>query len=347
MQYRSTPLVSILIPAFNAQDWLADTIRSALAQTWPNKEIIVVDDGSRDRTLAIAQQFASRNVSVVTKPNEGAAATRNKALGLSHGDYIQWLDADDLLAPDKIERQLMALRGSDGRGTLLSSAWAYFAYRPHRAKFVPTSLWNDLSPAEWLRRKMDENLHMQTATWLTSRELAEAAGPWDTRLLGDDDGEYFCRVLLASNGVRFVPDAKVFYRSIASSRLSYIGTSNKKMDAMLLSMKLHVQYLRSLEDSPRVHDACLNYLRTWSVDFHPARRDIREELQAIAKDVGRSVDFPGLRWKYSWIGRLFGEELGWRAQLALPRFKARVLCTWDRLMDSLDRRGRSSIGHPS
>jgi len=57
--------------------------------------------------------------------------------------------------------------------------------------------------------QLGQNLYMQTATWLVSRELTEAAGPWDTRLLGDDDGEYFCRVLLASNGVRFVPEAKV------------------------------------------------------------------------------------------------------------------------------------------
>lgn len=60
-------------------------------------------------------------------------------------------------------------------------------------------------------KRVGENLHMQTATWLTSRELALAAGAWDTRLLSDDDGEYFCRVLLASKGTRFVPEARVFY----------------------------------------------------------------------------------------------------------------------------------------
>ena len=75
---------------------------------------------------------------------------------------------------------------------------------------------------------MQLNLYMQTASWLVSRELAEAAGPWDTRLLGDDDGEYFCRVLLASDGVRFVPEAKVYYRTSGTSSLSYIGNSDKK-----------------------------------------------------------------------------------------------------------------------
>ena len=103
------PLVSILIPAYNAERWIADAIRSALAQTWPNKEIIVVDDGSADQTLQVARGFASKSVLVTTQPNRGAAAARNHAFSLGQGDYIQWLDADDLLAPDKVSLQMEAL----------------------------------------------------------------------------------------------------------------------------------------------------------------------------------------------------------------------------------------------
>ena len=191
------PLVSILIPAYNAGEWLADTLRSAIAQTWERKEIIVVDDGSRDRTLAIARQFESDRVHVVTQKNQGAAAARNKAFSLSRGDYIQWLDADDLMAPDKVTKQMEAQGDSPNKLILLSGSWGRFMYRYDRAKFVPTALWGDLSPVEWLVRKMGQNVYMQTASWLVSRELTEAAGPWDTRLLGDDDGEYFCRVLLS------------------------------------------------------------------------------------------------------------------------------------------------------
>jgi glycosyltransferase involved in cell wall biosynthesis len=342
------PLVSILIPAFNAQEWIGDTIRSALAQTWPRKEIIIVDDGSRDETLSIARRFESNNVLVVAKPNGGAADTRNKAFSLSQGDYIQWLDADDLLAPVKIEKQLEALRPDNDCRVLLSSPWAHFTYRPSRAKFICTSLWSDLTPVDWLLRKMGENLHMQTATWLTSRELAEEAGPWDTRLLSDDDGEYFCRVLLASKGVRFVSEGRVFYRNIPSGRLSYIGASDKKMDAMLSSMKLHIQYIRSLEDSERVRRACLTYIRNWSAAFNPEREDIFDELQALANDVGGHIVFPGLRWKYAWMRPIFGQQTAWRAQLMLPRFKARALCSWDRWMEGLERRrgqtGSLSVG---
>src|SRR6202007_1686516 len=147
---------------------------------------------------------------------------------------------DDLLSPDKLEKQIKAAAEIGDSRTLLSSGWGYFAYRTEKANFTATSLWHDLSPVEWLVRKMGQNLHMQTATWLTSRELTEAAGPWDTRLLSDDDGEYFCRVLLASERTRFVPEAKVFYRITQSSRLSQIGASDRKKDALVISMKLHV-----------------------------------------------------------------------------------------------------------
>ena len=177
------PLVSILIPAYNAAEWIADTLESAVAQTWAHKEIIVVDDGSKDETLAIARRWVSRGVTVVPQQNAGAAAARNMALSLSRGDFIQWLDADDLLAPDKIARQMEAQQ-HHGPRTLLSAAWGRFMYRPSRAEFIPTPLWADLPPVEWLIRKMAQNLHMQTATWLVSRELTEAAGPWNTRLLG-------------------------------------------------------------------------------------------------------------------------------------------------------------------
>jgi glycosyltransferase involved in cell wall biosynthesis len=267
-----TPLVSILIPAFNAEEWLADTLGSAIAQTWPRKEIIVVDDGSTDGTLAVARRFASREVSVITQANQGAAAARNRAFSLCQGDYTQWLDADDLLSPDKVARQLQAV-GARSERTLLSCAWGSFMYRPHHAEFSPSDLWCDLAPKEWLIRKMGQNLHMQTATWLVSRQLTEIAGPWDVRLLGDDDGEYFCRVLLASEHVRFVPEGRVFYRVVGVGRLSYIGRSHRKMEAHFASMRQHINYLLSLEDSARTRTACLNYLQTWLLAFIPERPD--------------------------------------------------------------------------
>jgi glycosyltransferase involved in cell wall biosynthesis len=331
------PLVSILIPAYNAEPWIAETIQSALSQTWPNKEIIVVDDGSSDRTFSVARQFASKSVSIVTQENQGASTARNKAFELCQGDYIQWLDADDLLSRDKIAKQMEAAGECQKRRPLFSCGWGYFRYRPSKAKFVPTSLWCDLSSIEWMLRKWGSNHHMQTATWLVSRELTEAAGPWDSRLMGDDDGEYFCRVLLASNGVRFVSGAKVFYRITNSSRWSYIGCSNEKMEAQALSMQLQIGYLRAMEDSERVRAACLNYLQTWFIHFYPERVALVKQLQELAVTVGGRLEAPRLSWKYIWIQKLLGWDAAKRTQVYYNQSKSYVLRLWDRAMYSLER----------
>jgi glycosyltransferase involved in cell wall biosynthesis len=333
-----TPLVSILIPAYNAERWIATTIESALAQTWPRKEIIVVDDGSRDGTLPAARTFTARGVRVVTQDNGGASAARNRALALAQGDYIQWLDADDVLAPDKVARQAdVAMRLADPR-LLYSGAWGYFYYRTSRARFTPTPLWEDLAPVEWLTRKMALNLHMQTDSWLVSRELTEAAGPWDTRLWRDNDGEYFCRVLLASRGTRFVGDARSYYRRAGSGSVGHIGRSMKKLEALFLSMRLHIGYLRSLEDSPRTRAACVAYLQTWLPWFHGRRPDIVTQMEALAAELGGRLSPPRLPWKYAWLERAFGWRVAREAKLFLPGIREGVERAWDRAWGRLERR---------
>jgi glycosyltransferase involved in cell wall biosynthesis len=327
-----TPLVSILIPAFNAEDWIADSIKSAIGQTWQRKEIIIVDDGSTDQTVPIAQRFASKELRVVTQPNQGASAARNTAFSLCQGDFIQWLDADDLLAPDKIARQMEALEGGQEKRILLSSAWGRFMYRVSRAEFVPTRLWCDLSPTEWMIRKMSENIYMQTGAWLVSRELSDAAGSWNTQLYVDNDGEYFCRVILASDGVRFVSQARTYYRRSGYSCLSYIGTSDRKLEAKVLSMQLQVRHLRSIEDSPRVREACIRYLQTWLICLYPNRCDLVEKLKRMAIDLNGNIEFPSLSWKYNWLRRLFGWDVAKRARSILPMVKWSVIRYWDKAL---------------
>jgi len=337
-------LVSILIPAFNAQEWIADTLRSAIAQTWERKEIIVVDDGSTDQTLAIAQQFESDSVRIVSEKNKGAASARNTAFSLCHGDYIQWLDADDLLAPDKIARQMAELERVGSRKTLLSSEFGKFLHDWPRAQFIRTGLWEDLSSTEWLLRKMGDNLFMQTGTWLVSRELSEAAGPWDTRMLSDDDGEYFCRVLLNSDGTRFVPGAKVYYRGFRSNSLAYVGRSDRKREALWLSMQLHIGYLRSLEDTPRTREACLAYLQRNLTNFYPERADIVRQAEQMAADLGGQLRPPHLSWKYSWIKAVFGWKAAKNTALQMREIRWSLENSLDKTMSRLkDRNGRLAI----
>jgi glycosyltransferase involved in cell wall biosynthesis len=336
------PLVSILIPAYNSEEWIADTLRSAIAQTWDRKEIIVVDDGSRDQTLAVARQFESDSVRVFTQENQGASAARNKAFSLCQGDYIQWLDNDDLLAPDKIERQIQALSFWKSKRTLFSSRWGSFMFRPRRAKFVPTALWCDLSPTEFLLRKMGQDLFMQTSVWLVSRELSESAGPWNTTMLTDDDGEYFCRVLLACDGIRFVPEARTYWRSSGTTQASYMGRSEKKLEAQWRSIQLHIGCVRSLEDSERVRAACVRYIQNWMGFFYPERLDIFRQAEEMSRNLGGKLVPPRLSWKYSWIKAIFGWRLARHAQLSLPSFRWSVVRLWDKALFRLEGRKQAA-----
>jgi glycosyltransferase involved in cell wall biosynthesis len=330
------PLVSILIPAYNAEECVAETIRSALDQTWPRKEIIVVDDGSKDQTLSVARRFASKDVKVVTQENQGAAATRNAAYSLCQGDYVQWLDADDLLSRDKVALQMQVAGQCDEGRTAFSSAWGYFIYRARKARFEPSRLWEDMPPLEWMTRKMEHNLHMQTATWLVSRQLTDRAGPWNAQLLGDDDGEYFARVLMAASSVRFVPGARVYYRLSPLSRLSYIGRNHSKMEAQMASMEMNIGYIRSLGDTARVRAACVTYIRNWQSSFYPERPDLVERARKLAESLGGDLPPPRLPWKYAWIQKLFGWPAAKRCQqwynvqkVAVRRMLDKALHRWE------------------
>jgi glycosyltransferase involved in cell wall biosynthesis len=330
------PLVSILIPAFNAEEWVADTLKSALGQTWPNTEVIVVDDGSTDGTLSIARQFASSAVSVISRPHLGAAAARNHAFSLSKGDYIQWLDADDLLAPDKITRQMEASQQCASKRTLFSSSWSRFMYRVGRAQSARSVLWCDLSPVEWLVRKMEQNVFMQTTSWLVSRELTLAAGPWDTRLLADDDGEYFCRVIGLSDCVKFVPGAQTFWRNTGVHGLSYLGLSQEKIKAHFVSMESQIAHLRKLEDSSRVRAACLRYLQNFLINIYPERRDILKQAQQLAAALGGTLGAPALSWKYAYVQKVFGWGVAKRMRLFLPNLKRGLGIFSDKIMFALE-----------
>jgi glycosyltransferase involved in cell wall biosynthesis len=331
------PLVSILIPAYNAGPWIADTIRSALGQTWSNKEVIVVvDDGSKDETLPVARQFASKTVSVVIRSHQSAAAARNEAFDICQGEWIQWLDADDLLAPDKIALQMQVSEQIANTRTLLSSEFGYFFYRTSKAQFHPTPLWTDLSPEEWLLRKMGQNDHMQPATWLVRREIIAAAGRFNEQVRVDEDGEYFCRLVLASDGIRFVPGAKVFYRVSGSG--SSIQRTLFHADARWHSFQLQFAHLRSLGDTERVRAACVNFLQNWLIFFYPQRPDIVKQAEELAASVGGRLETPRLRRKYVWVQKILGYEAARRAQFFLPGLKGRALRAWDRAMFQLEGR---------
>src|SRR5438309_9767392 len=127
-------LVSILIPVYNAEAFVAEAIQSALDQTWPAKEIIAVDDGSTDRSREVLESFGAQ-IRIIEQENRGSSAARNRALNKAQGEFIQFLDADDLLARNKIEVQMQRL-ASAPQGSVASGAWGRFIDRPENTVFI-------------------------------------------------------------------------------------------------------------------------------------------------------------------------------------------------------------------
>jgi GT2 family glycosyltransferase len=332
-------LVSILIPAYNAERWIGHTIRSAIDQTWSRKEIIIVDDGSRDKTVEIARGFASRDVKVVAQENGGASAARNKALIHAQGDYIQWLDADDILDRDKISAQMRCADVGLTSRTLLSSSFGTFYWRTEKAQFVPNTLWQTLSPVEWLVRRFNDNLWFFPAAWLVSRRLTKNAGPWNENLTLDDDGEYFCRVVSASEGVTFVSEAKSYYRQSGSAQLSR-AKNNRALESLLLSLTLCIEHLRSLEESERTRIASLNLLQglfthlSYSADS-PA---LVEKTSSLARALGGELEITRLEAKWRLLRRLLGERAASRVLDGGRRSKLMARICWDRLLYDIHRR---------
>jgi glycosyltransferase involved in cell wall biosynthesis len=287
-----------------------------------------VDDGSRDRTLEVAKAFEGGSVKVVSQPNMGAPAARNAALRLAQGDYIQWLDADDLLDPDKISGQMRIAHKVSNARMLLSGSFATFYYRPEKAIFTRTSLWQDLDPIEYFLTRFNDNVYFQTDAWLVSRELSDAAGPWTDFDSPDDDGEYFCRIVMHSAGVKFVGDARSYYRIGNVNGVSQ-SRSHRAETALYGSKVKCIKYLLSLEDSARTRDASVRLLQDWLRQFYPHRKDLVEQARQLAVDLGGELHRPSVKWKYrpvAWVG---GYEAAVTASRILPRLRSRVQRRWD------------------
>jgi glycosyltransferase involved in cell wall biosynthesis len=309
------PLVSILVPAYNAAPYIAETLDSALAQTWQNIEIVVVDDGSRDDTLAIAKTYESKRVKVISQENKGASTARNRALKAAQGDFIQYLDADDLLAPDKIERQLKLSEFDRNSDYVASGEWARFFQNPSEAVFTPQTLWTDMSPIDWLIAAWEKNLMMHPAAWLVPRNISDCAGMWNENVSLNDDGEYFCRVILASQGVKFCTGAKSYYRSGISGSLSG-SKSRKAWESAFLSAELCTNNLLAVENSDRTRYACACYWQCFVFMAYPQAKDL---IQNAEKNV-RSLGGCDLKPEGGIMFKVMREVLGWKIAMQLQKF---------------------------
>lgn len=208
-----TPRTSIIIPAFDAEDTLATTLDSVLAQTFSDWEAIVVDDGSRDGTIAVAEAFAARDrrIRVVSQVNGGVSAARNLGLAEARGTYGLFLDADDTILPAHLAT-LIALASPD---TLAVCA---YAYRTPEGNTVPATFHARL--ADDAVSLLSDFCALAVHTALVPLDAARAAGGFDTTLKTCEDWDLWLR--LARMGLRFAltPDILALYHMRSASLTS-------------------------------------------------------------------------------------------------------------------------------
>lgn len=201
-------LVSIIIPAYNAERFISDAIRSALEQTYQPVEVIVVDDGSTDGTLSLAKDFDSARLRVVSQPNSGAGRARNHGLELAKGSFIKYLDADDALTPTAIERQVAEAklqpgdivfgrmhRSDEDLTPMGDPVYAQMGHSPELVRQTASQNREDVvaSLLRWTP---------QTSCPLHLRHQLEAIGGFNEAL--GSGQEYDLHLRLALNGNRFV-----------------------------------------------------------------------------------------------------------------------------------------------
>jgi glycosyltransferase involved in cell wall biosynthesis len=230
-------LVSIVIPCYNAGRWLREAIDSCLTQTYSNLEVIVVDDGSTDDSLSIARTYGS-DIVVTTGPNRGESGARNKGFSLSHGDYIQFLDADDYLLPEKIERQVEYLE-TEG-GDVVYGDWQIRFHLPDGSTRLGEI---------WTPGRYDDPVLAVLNGWnliplgmLHRREIVERVGGWDESLHITEDTAFLFSEIMTGADLRYQPGCFSVYRRYGNvtlstadpaRRLHYLGRSLGIMEKTL------------------------------------------------------------------------------------------------------------------
>ena len=314
----SHPLVSVLIPAYNAERYLAEALDSVLAQTWPHIEVIVVDDGSKDATLEVARPYESARVLVVAQPeNRGQTATLNCALKEAQGDFIQYFDADDVMDARKIGVQVRRLTG-EPEGTIATAAWARF-YKDDlgTAVFKRGQDWRDYEePIEWLLDDWTGKGTMPPGAWLYPRSVVEQAGPWHEELTLNNDMEYFTRAVLAADKIAFCPDALLYYRSGIES------LSKRKDDVALRSqfevIRLSTERVLAVEDSPRTRHASACYWQTFLFMAYPQVPVLVQEAEERVESLGGG----SRKASVSRPLRPVRDLIGWKPAVRLQRIYA-------------------------
>lgn len=261
-------LISIIIPVYNADLYLKESIESILAQTFRNIEIIIIDDCSTDNSFEIAKSYESDIVKVFKmSKNSGQSAASNYGIIKSKGSFIKLFDADDLMNKEHLYVQYVAIKDRPLH-IAAGQIKRFFNNDLHTALHEPLANWCNLPPLEWLLIDEGKGLGMmQCGMFLIPREILVQSGYWDPGISMINDLEFFPRLLFLSEKIIFTEDAIVFYRSGNKGSLSnYL--SNKSLKSAHQALTKTSTLILSKENSKRSKRILAMYWADWAYIFY-------------------------------------------------------------------------------
>lgn len=300
------PKVSIIIPVYNAEKYIKECICSVLNQSYKNLEIIIINDGSIDKSLEIIQSFQDNRIKLLSQKNRGAASARNLGLHHASGELIQFLDSDDILDKDKIKEQVIFYNSDINKNdTLYIGTWNIIKDDKILAPSDnQTSIWHDYdNPMEILLDFIFNKCCIPPISYLIPISLIHQAGFWDETLSMNDDGEYMARIISQSNKIKYCPQALSFYRSTPNSlskRLSF-----KAATSQIKSLIMTSEVLKGYH-SPRTQEGIYQMITSNIYKLYPYYRAQRKEGEKyLKKTLGNvSIKYPSLNYK-EWLYYLF------------------------------------------
>ena len=277
-------LVSIIIPLHNGESTIEETLQSVLRQTYPKIEVIVVENGSTDHGSFVVRKMNDSRVKMYEISGANASAARNYGYSKSKGEFVMFLDADDLISPNKISSQMALLQANQGE-YVASCGWAKFWQNTIEAKPVPQKVWTVVNPVEWCCTAFMGGGMMGIGCWLIPRSVVERAGLWDPRFSLHDDGEFMCRVLLASEGNLFAEEALLYYRQ-SEGTLSRQNRSRKAAESALGVYTSYRYNLLARHDSSEIRWALAHNFANFLYVYHPFFPDLLLLAKQAIRDLG-------------------------------------------------------------
>lgn len=303
-----TQLVSILIPLYNSASFFKSTLKSIIKQNYTNWECIIVDDHSTDTSYKIADEFSKKypeKIKVYSNPSKGACSARNYAFEQSKGEYIQYLDADDQLTNNKLYEQLTLLQKNPN--SIANCKWGKFIHSIENVKWSNQFINKDYEDStEWLVDSWLGKGMAQTSTWLTPRLLIEKARKWDESLKINQDGEFFCRVLIEADKILFNENCGVYYRFGSSDSVSQKNVFSEEKAESLLNSYISYEQILNKRDDQKTKKALANNYLNFIYQYYPNHLTLIKKAEDQFKKLGFKKMWPVGGKKFQLICKLLG-----------------------------------------